>query len=250
MSERLRDILSVVVIVAVLLALLIGLRAMRAKGTGAPEAGLRPGVAPATSASAGSERPPATGAEPPAPAPAGSPELSGLAAVPVDAAATAAPEATGRWVPQAPVEFTTKDLGQCGRGVRVDLGRYDVRAGDEFDVVLRFTAPALESCTLVIEYDPAKLAAVPGSAKPIGPHFRGGIECYADKGGGRLVLIHAGTPGKKNLDAVSDVASVTWRMRALQVGATAMRVGQQTSFSNGHGDDEHYAATGGDVSIR
>jgi hypothetical protein len=143
-----------------------------------------------------------------------------------------------------------EDLAQCGRGARVDLGTCEAAAGSEFAVVLRLTAPALESCSLVVQYDPEALAVVPESARPEGPAFRGGIEAYAAPGGGKLVILHTGMPGKKNVEAAVAGPVVVWRMRALRAGVTHLVVLPESSFTSGRGLDEAYEVAGGEVNVR
>jgi hypothetical protein len=176
--------------------------------------------------------------------------------VPADAtAAPTAPEsdaatAPPAWRKRAPADFTEEDLAQCGRGVTLDLGSYEVVAGQEFTVTLGLSGPALESLTLMLRFGGEFLRLVPDSAVPVGSQFRSGIECYAGRDGGTLVLIHSGVPGKKNLDAGTGSAAVQWRMRALRAGTTRFEVLPQTSFANAHGDTESYGVSGGDVTVR
>lgn len=156
-----------------------------------------------------------------------------------------------KWVHRAPVEFTEEDLAECGAGVDVGLGRYNTRKGEEFEVAVSLKGPALASCTIVVDYDTDMLEVVPRTAEPVGRQFRGGIECYADEAGGRLILIQEGVPGKKNLDRSSgDHMSAVWRMRALRSGRTRLQVADETSFTNGRGEEEGYRVVGGDIVIR
>ncbi len=260
MSPRVRDVVIVAAGVAVLLGLFFVLRGMRRTLPAAPSGQVPGAVLPA--GGEGSAVPPARGAAADdrgaasAPGQAeggGHPSRGGTsgAGVPADPAAQAAQGGSSEpWRRRPPIEFTAEDLAQCGRGVVVDLGEYRAAAGEEFTVALRLTAPALESLTLVLGFDPSVVVPVPGSAVPLGPVFRDGIECYSGRGGGTLVLIHTGVPGKKNLDAGRETAAVAWRMRALQSGATKLSVLPQSSFTNGRGEDEPYEVRGGDVRVR
>ena len=253
MSERLRDALTVVVIVAVLLLVLWGALALR-RGRGAEQ---RPPTTSGGGVAATRRAVTASAASAPQPqavtavdeADAAQPSAS---AAPESRAAEAEPQAaTTAWTRRPPADFTPDDLAQCGRGVRVDVGKYEVAVGSEFDVEIRVASPALESCIVAVQYDKGAVAVVPGSAVPTGPQFRSGIECYAAEASGKLFVLHAGTPGKKNLDASSGgTASVTCRMRALRPGVTRLVVLPETSFTNGRGEEEVYEASGGEVSIR
>jgi hypothetical protein len=154
------------------------------------------------------------------------------------------------WRRRPPADFTGEDLAQCGRGVELALGDYEARVGKEFTVTVSISAPALESLTLAVQFDRESLALVPGSAAPVGPQFRGGIECYAGKAGGSLVVIHAGTPGKKNVDGGTGGTALTWRMRALRPGTAQLTVLPQSSFTSARGEDESYEVSGGSVNVR
>lgn len=253
MTERTRDVLTVVAIVVVMLAVFWGVLLLRRPASGeGPAAGGAPEAGPATDIA----RPPAaavpTGPRPPAHSGRTAPEEQADARTErqTPAATSGASPGPGSWTKRPPAEFTPEELSQCGRGVGVDLGRYGVKVGDEFDVSVALTGPALESCTLVVQFDPVLLALVPGSALPLSAQFRGGIECYGDPAHGKLVLVHAGTPGQKNVDASSTGASVGWRMKALRPGDTRLVVLPESSFSNGRGDEETYESRGGDVSVR
>jgi hypothetical protein len=249
MSERLRDVLMVTLIVAVLLLALWGALALR---RGRPQPGVGEGgveaprqVSPAVAARAPrSTTTPAAGERRAA--------LPTPSAVPDPGAAALAPQAGAlAWTKRAPADFTAEDMVQCGRGVRIGLGTYGAAAGSEFKVEVRITSPALESCTLVLQYDKGVLAVVPGSVAPAGPQFRSGIEGYAAESSGKLVVIHAGTPGRKNLDAsAGSGVSVVCRMRALRAGVTRLLVLPESSFTNGRGEEENYEVTGGEVNIR
>ncbi len=258
MTERTRDVVTVVAIVAVMLAVFWGALFLRRPAPGgeppaggAPEAGPAPATArtPAVrpSVAAVPEVPtePAVGSVKPSPEPA-----DARTERRIPASASGASPGPGSWTKRPPGEFTPEELSQCGRGVRVGLGVYEVKVGDEFDVSVALTGPALESCTLMVQFDPGALALVPGSAVPLSPQFRGGIECYGNSSRGTVVLIHAGTPGQKNVDASPKGASVGWRMKGLRPGDTRLVVLPESSFTNGRGDEEAYESTGGEVSVR
>lgn len=258
MTERTRDVLTVVAVVAFMLAAFWGVLLLRRPAPGgvpaaggAPEAGPAtptarpPAVRPPVAAVPEARTQPAVGSMKPRPEPA---DARTERQIPASSSGTS--PRPGSWTKRPPAEFTPEELSQCGRGVGIDLGRYGVKVGDEFDVSVALTGPALESCTLIVQFDPVSLALVPGSALPLSAQFRGGIECYGDPAHGRLVLIHAGTPGQKNVDASSTGASVGWRMKALRSGDTRIVVLPESSFSNGRGDEETYESRGGDVSVR
>ncbi len=257
MSERLRDALTVVAVVAVLLLVLWGVLALR-RGRAAGEPPTAPGAGGAEAprrvvpSSAAKEVPPSevtavvgeSGVRRSSSRPVTKPTVK-------EARAPATPAAPVAWAKRQPGAFTPEDLAQCGRGVRVELGKYEAAVGSEFEVEIRMVSPALESCTLVMQYDQGALAVVPGSAVPVGAQFRSGIECYAAEGSGKLVIIQAGTPGSKNLDAsVGGTASVVCRMRALRAGVTHLLVLPESSFTNGRGEEETYEVSGGEVGVR
>lgn len=259
MSERARDMLVVVFLVVLLLALFAGLLALRRGRAGS---GPVPGGGPTGSVPGLSEpqrsAPSTPAAGPGSSSPAGAVAVAGGsarsgAAETGEAAATEAGTGsapTGPWAKRAPADFTEADLAQCGQGVQIDLGQYEVPVGQEFEVSLALSAPALESLTLCLGFDAEALALVPSSAAPVGTAFRSGIEGYAGKDGRTLVLIHAGMPGRKNLDAASGGAAVVWRMRALRVGSTRLEVLPRSGFTNARGESETYTVAGGEVSVR
>jgi hypothetical protein len=100
-----------------------------------------------------------------------------------------------------------------------------------------------------MRYEPGVLALVPQSVRPDGLAFRGGVEAYEVLSDGKLVVIHVGTPGKKNVDAAA-APVLAWRMKACRQGSTHLELLPETSFTNGRGEDERYEVTGGDVSVR
>ena len=255
MSDWLRDHLTVAALVLVLLGVFLGLWAWRRPAPAAPGEG-RPaeGMTAAPTGENGSKRPagPSDATVPGAVA-APSPVAGGVPA-PVDGevgrATASTPKAGAPWRARPPADFSEADVAGCGRGVRVDLGRYAVQNGEEFTVRLLLSAPALESCTLVVRYDVGALAVVPQSVRPDGLAFRGGVEAYEAAADGKLVIIHAGTPGRKNVDAAEAAPVVVWRMKACRAGETHLEILPETSFTNGRGEEEQYEATGGDVRVR
>lgn len=251
MSERLRDILTVAVIVAVLLLVLWGVLALRRGGAAVsppPASSAEGAEAPRRTLPPVAAKAPATRAEGAVGAPKGGQPAASLESGTKVAAADATEVA---WSKRQPADFTPEDLAQCGRGVRIDLGTYEVASGGEFAVQIGIASPALESCTLVVQYDKGALALVPGSVAPVGPQFRSGVEGYAVEASGKLVVIQTGTPGRKNLDgSVGANAAVAFRMRALRPGAVRLTVLPESSFSNARGDDEAYDVAGGEISIR
>ncbi|MBN2449688.1 MAG: hypothetical protein JXR77_04825 [Lentisphaeria bacterium] len=254
-SVRVRDALAVVALVLLMLAVFLLLRHLRGKAdtpsTPVPTVtGREPSPEKESPDAAGETTPrpePGRGVgEPPGRTPSG-PGAAGAPGV--------APPSTGdagaAWTKREPVEFTEADLADCGLGVTVDLGTYEAAVGQEFDVTVGLLAPALESCALVLKYDPRLVAVVPGTASPVGSQFRVGIECYADEAAGRLALIHAGMPGMKNVEAHKrEDASATWRMRALKSGTTRLEVMAGSSFTNARGEIETFHTAGGEITIR
>jgi hypothetical protein len=84
----------------------------------------------------------------------------------------------------------------------------------------------------------------------VGPYFRRGIEFYVDEAGGRIVLIHSGKPGMKNINGATGAPVAAFRLRALAEGDCKLSVVGGTSFTNGRGGDEKYSVYGGAVHIR
>ncbi|NLF15814.1 MAG: hypothetical protein GX595_00955 [Lentisphaerae bacterium] len=252
MSQRLRDSVTVTAIVAVLLLVLWAVLAVqRAREPRSPAATPEPPGATTAEGGAGAS-PAAVAAGPP-----GAPLAPGGAAAPparavAETASTASDDtmpAEGAWSARPPADFRPEDLAACGQGVAVSLGDYEAAVGSEFEVTVRLTAPALESCTLVLGYDRQALAVVPESVRPVGSAFRSGIEAYGAPGSGKMVIIHAGTPGKKNVDAAVSGPALTWRLRALRPGTTRLTLLAESSFTSGRGLDEAVEVSGGTVAI-
>ena len=248
MSQRFRDSVIVAGIVAVLLLVLwVFLTVHRARRPEPPAVPAEPSVttlAPSADATAAV----ASVASPSGPADAGGAAVasSGSLAAPA-VAVDGSPE--GTWSARPPADFSPEDLAECGAGVQVSLGDYESTVGGEFEVTLRLTAPALESCTVVLGYDRQALAVVPESVRPVGSAFRSGIEAYGAPGSGKLVVIHAGTPGRKNVDAAVSGPALAWRLRALCPGSTRLTLLAESSFTSGRGLDEAVEVSGGMVTI-
>ena len=153
--------------------------------------------------------------------------------------------------PNDPEGFTDFDVEDAARLALVELGDYEIAAGDELEVAIRFSGPALESLTIVGSYDKVGLQCVADSAQA-GPVFRNGIEFYARNEQGRFAVIHQGEPGGKNLDATMDgVTLVRFRMVGLKPGTYRISLpdGQQ-SFTHALGAEAQYNVTGGTVRVR
>ena len=91
---------------------------------------------------------------------------------------------------------------------------------------------------------------VPKSAKPVGKNFVNGIEFYADQAKGRMVLIHSGLPGAKNLKAVNGDEIAVFRMVAKKAGETTLTFPPKgVGFTNARGEDEEYEILGGSIVI-
>lgn len=148
-------------------------------------------------------------------------------------------------------EFQQDDIRDEDMKVAVEIDDYEVLVGDEFDIAVRLSAPALESMTLLMEYDAELLECIADSAKAVGDTFRRGIEFYADNKKGRMVLINAGTPGAKNMEKAEDEMVATFKMVARKVGRTELVYPKVWStFTNGKGMDiEDFRIHGGDILI-
>ncbi len=149
-------------------------------------------------------------------------------------------------------EFSQSDVSPEKMKVSMDLGEYTVDEGDEIEFGLKMSAPALESLTVLMEYDSTMLEYVKDSAKAKGKAFRNGIEFYADDKKGQMVLINAGIPGAKNINGVEETEIVTFRMRSKKAGKTKLECPTNAiSFVNGRGNEiDNYSINGGFITIR
>ena len=140
-------------------------------------------------------------------------------------------------VPEESWDFTPEDLRAAeGRSVLVDLGEYTVQAGEEFDVSVFMDAPALQCALLAMKYDRELLEAVPDSGKAVGRVFRRGVEFFGDPATGRMALLCATLPGRKNILAAKDEKVAVFRMRAKKAGTATIEVDTKgVSFEAGNG---------------
>ena len=134
-------------------------------------------------------------------------------------------------------DFTPEDLRAAeGRSVLVDLGEYTVQAGEEFDVSVFMDAPALQCALLAMKYDRELLEAVPDSGKAVGRVFRRGVEFFGDPATGRMALLCATLPGRKNILAAQDEKVAVFRMRAKKAGTATIEIDTKgVSFEAGNG---------------
>jgi len=147
-------------------------------------------------------------------------------------------------------EFQPEDVEFAEQSVILDLGEYEVRTGEEFDLYVSLSAPALASLFLVLEFDAELLEYVPDSAKAVGDVFRNDIEFHEDPKGGRIALINGGLPGNKNTNEAHHDRVASFRMRALKPGeVTLTPAGNGINFANAQGGLLEYEVHGGLVSI-
>ena len=147
-------------------------------------------------------------------------------------------------------EFQPENVEFAAQSVILDLGEYEVRTGEEFDLYLSLSAPALASLLLVLEFDAELLEYVPDSAEAVGDVFRNDIEFHEDPKGGRVALINGGLPGNKNTNAAHHDRAASFRMRALKPGeVTLTPASNGISFGNALGGTLEYEVHGGLVSI-
>lgn len=170
----------------------------------------------------------------------------GASAAPADA-----PDLPLPWEASPVVAFTEADLEAAGTGVTVLLENCMARVGEEFPVRVWLRAPALESMTLVMTYDPEMLEVIPGSAEPLERAICHGVEIYADQAKGKAIMIHSGTPGQRNFTASDGLAPLCgFRMRGKSAGTCALQVAAESSFTNGRGEEETVEGRDGRITIR
>ena len=150
-------------------------------------------------------------------------------------------------------EFQADEVETVTGPIYLDFGSYKVRAGEEFDVSIRLSAPSLESVCLYMKYDPELVEGIPASAKKVGQTFRAGIEYYTRKRTdfGEAVIINESRPGSRNLNPSHGEVAVTFRMRALKAGVAQLEFPKELmSFSTAMGDDrDDYEIRGGRIEV-
>jgi hypothetical protein len=135
--------------------------------------------------------------------------------------------------------------------VYMDIGRYDIDSGDEFEVNITVAAPELANFSLMMEFDPKYLDYVADSAIAVGKTFRYGIDFYAQNDKGSMILISKGDPGAKHTEKVIDKTVAKFRMKARKPGITML-----VSASRGmilwdtFGNEMEYDIQGGEIEIR
>ena len=245
-------VIAAIVVVGALLGLLLWLRSGAPAGSEpedrqplAAKAAAKPEPRQRTGLSGGGE--PTAPAEPASPA-----RQTGTGPAPRPAPSRPATGATdpGKPAREEGWEFTPDDIKLSNRKIFLSVGDYRVAQGQDVEFELLLDAPPLESATLVFTYDPTALEYVEDSAKGVGRAFRKGVECHTDPATGRLAIIHVGMPGKKNVLASMNEKVITFRMKALKPGPTALKPAVEgISFTNGQGRDEEFQVTGGAVRI-
>jgi hypothetical protein len=149
------------------------------------------------------------------------------------------------------IQFTADDAHGANDPIMVNISDYRVAKGDEFEVSVRLQAPALESMTLLMNYDPALLEYLPETARVVGKSFHLGIEFYADQQKGRMVLINSGLPGAKNIYPTGNEVIAVFRMVAKEAGQTQITFPESgVSFTNAVGrETTDYKINGGTITI-
>lgn len=132
-----------------------------------------------------------------------------------------------RMTPGEEDRFTEADIEHGESPVMVDFGEYLVKPGEEVEVFVTLTAPALKTLAIPLTFDPEKVAFVEASAVEKSNAFRGRMEFYGRNDKGLLGLLVAGFPGMKNSRECNGEVVASFRMRALAVGDANVAVLRQ-----------------------
>jgi hypothetical protein len=151
-----------------------------------------------------------------------------------------------------PDAFTADELAFKDLPVDVEIGDYRVEAGQEFEVTVVMSAPAMMTFSLHMGFDPALVEYVPDSAKKVGDTFRGEIEFYCKPEMKQMILINTMNPGAKSSTIASRTPVAQFRLRAIQPGATELHILKQgTFYLNADGTQvADFAISGGNILIQ
>lgn len=151
-----------------------------------------------------------------------------------------------------PGAFTADELDFKDLPVDVELGDYRVEPGQEFEVTIVMSAPALMTFSLHMGFDPVLLEYVPDSAEKVGITFRGDVEFYCRPEMKQMILINTMTPGAKSSTIASRTPVARFRLRAKQTGVTELSVLKKgTFYLNADGIQvADFAISGGNILIQ
>jgi hypothetical protein len=151
-----------------------------------------------------------------------------------------------------PDAFTADELAFKDLPVDVEIGDYRVAAGQDFDVTVVMSAPALMTFSLHMAFDPELVEYVPESAEKLGSTFRGDIEFYCKPEMKQMILISTMNPGAKSSTIASRSPVARFRLRAKQAGVTDLAVLKKgTFYLNADGTQiADFAISGGNILIQ
>ncbi len=129
-----------------------------------------------------------------------------------------------RMTPNATDQFTATDIAHGEMPVVVDFGDYAVQVGDEFEVAVTLTAPALKTLAIPMAFDPTKLAVVENSAHERTNVLRGRMEFYPRNDKGMIGLLVSGFPGLKNTHECNGEVVAAFKLRALATGSVTLEL--------------------------
>ena len=198
---------------------------------------------------------------PPQPAPVLAPDLANSATpppvrvIPVESVASNRVEMPPNSLPvviEDPDAFTADELAFKDLPVDVEIGDYRVASGQEFDVTVAMSAPALMTFSLHLGFDPELVEYVPESAEKVGGTFRGDIEFYCKPEMKQMILISTMNPGAKSSTIASRSPVARFRLRAKQAGVTELSIIQKgTFYLNADGTQiADFAISGGNILIQ
>lgn len=146
-------------------------------------------------------------------------------------------------------EFRSQDLVGQHATVQVAVSNSQARVGEVFTVTITATAPPLMNFSLLMEYDPTRVAYVPKSARGE-KFFRYGIEFYARKKMKRMILLNAGNPGSRNTLRADRMVIAKFQLRALSAGKADLSFPKKgTILLNAFGKPLKTNVTGGRIMI-
>lgn len=151
-----------------------------------------------------------------------------------------------------PDAFTADELAFKDLPVDVEIGNYRVSAGQEFEVTVVMSSPALMTFSLHLGYNPDLVEYVADSAEKVGGTFRGDVEFYCKPEMKQMILISTMNPGAKSSTIASRSPVARFRLRAKQTGVTELTILKQgTFYLNADGTQiADFAISGGTILIQ
>jgi hypothetical protein len=148
--------------------------------------------------------------------------------------------------------FTADELAFKDLPVDVEIGDYRVSAGQEFEVTVVMSSPALMTFSLHLGYNPDLVEYVADSAEKVGGTFRGDVEFYCKPEMKQMILISTMNPGAKSSTIASRSPVARFRLRAKQAGVTELTILKQgTFYLNADGTQiADFAISGGTILIQ